>query len=62
MEVEVRPPRFVDEQRNVVLVRDRGDARDIGGDAVVRRAHDVDGLDVGMRFERLRARVCGVTV
>ena len=52
MKVEVRSPRLVDQQRHVVLVRDGGDARQIGGDAVVGRTHHVDGLDVGMRLER----------
>jgi hypothetical protein len=32
-------------------VRDRRDPDEVGGDAVVRRTDDVNGLDVGMRFE-----------
>ncbi len=52
MEVEVRPPRLVDQQRDVVLVRDRRDRFEIGRDAVVRRRNDVDRLDVRIALER----------
>ena len=52
MEVEVRAPRLVDQQRDVVLVRDRRDRFEVGGDAVVRGRHDVDRLDVGFARDR----------
>ena len=55
MEMEVRSPGLVDQQRDAVLVRDRRDPLDVGGDAVVRRADDVDGLDVGMLDRASRA-------
>ena len=52
VEVEVRAPGLVDEQRDVVLVRDRRDRLEVGRDAVVRRGDDVDRLDVGLALDR----------
>ena len=51
VKAKVRSPGFVDEQRHAVLVCDARDAHQVGGDAVVGGANDVDRFDVGLFVE-----------
>ena len=61
MKVEVRPPRFVDQQQLAGVVHDALDRREVGGDAVVRRRHDVDRRRRSGCSSSVRATVSGVT-
>ena len=52
MEVKVRAPCFIDDERDIVLVGRFGDSDQVGGDAVVRRRDNVHALDAGVLAQR----------
>jgi hypothetical protein len=54
MEMEMRSPCFVHEQRLIGGVNEAHDRLEVGSDSVIRRRHEVDRGDVGMIAKRLR--------